>query len=508
MDAATARPLPGTDRAEDPFWSFDNRSIGFVADGKLKKIDAAGGPAFTISDAKDPRGATWNQNGTIIFAPGFGLNGLFSVSASGGTPVPLTSVRKQAGEISHRRPWFMPDGEHFLYTARGADIDSSKVYFRSLKDKSEKLVLTVPSNAIYVPSGHILFVREGSLVAQRVDPSNGAVSGEEIPIGEQVLFSPLNAQGFMTVSQTGVLAYFPRIYQNGQLTWFDRSGRVTEGLGEVMPVYMPRISPDGNDVAYGRVDPRTGVQDVWIRNMERGTSFRFTAGLTGGGSSAWAPDGGELAFASVHPAASSFFRKGVTSTSTEQPLASNDSKVNAENPTVEDWSSDKRYVVVAIQAGQNREDIWAIPSDGGKPFPVVQSQASERNARVSANSQWLAYASDETGRTEVYVQSFPEPGQKIQVSTTGGYLPVWSRDGKELYYISAEQKMTAVTVKSTTLNGKLVFEPGAPKTLFDAPANAGFDVSKDGRFLMAVGVAQSSPTPLTIVLNWQALFKK
>jgi eukaryotic-like serine/threonine-protein kinase len=509
MDSLTARPLPGTERAGYPFWSPDSRSIGFFTDGKLKKIDAAGGPAFTICDAKDSRGATWNQSGMIIFDPEFGTKGLFIVSGSGGAPVALTSVRKNANENSHRLPWFLPDGEHFLYTARGEDIKDSRVYFRSLKDQSEKLVLTVPSNVLYVSSGHVLFVREGSLLAQHVDPSNGVVSGEEIPIAEHVGFSAVNVQAAITASQTGTLAYLPSVNQNNQLTWFDRNGRMLQEFGEPATFSSPRISPDGNVIAYGRLDPQTGVADVWMRNIERGTSSRFTSGLLGvGGSSAWAPDGRELAYASVHPSAGNFYRKGMPPTSTEQALVSNDSKVNGNNPRVEDWSSDKRYIVVQVQAGRNREDLWAIPSTGEKPFPVMQSQASERNARFSPSGQWLAYASDETGRSEVYVQNFPEPGQRIQVSTAGGDFPVWSRDGRELYFIGADQKMMAVTVKTTTSNGKSVFEPGVPKPLFDARVNDAFDVSKDGRFLMAVPVEQSSPTPLTIVLNWQALLKR
>jgi eukaryotic-like serine/threonine-protein kinase len=510
MGSLASRPLAGTERASSPFWSFDSRYIAFYTDGKLKKIDPAGGPALTLCDAKNAGAGSWNQNGTILFDPDFGTLGLFRVSATGGAPVPITSVNREVGENSHRLPQFLPDGRHFLYTARGQDINNTKVYLGDLESKSRKLVVTVPSNVVYAPSGHILFVREGSLVAQRFDAGSATVSGEEIPVGERVNFSTVNVHGAFTASRQGVLAYLSGTNQNSQLTWFDRSGRILGTLGEPATLMGPRISPDGGTVAYGRTDPQTSLAEVWLRDLKRGTDSRFTTGLPGvDGTSVWAPDGSQIGYSSVHPSIGNFYRKAVNGSAAEQALAPRDPDVNLGNPKVVDWSSDNQHVLVQVREGSNREDVWAIPMNGtDKPFPILQSQASERNARLSPNGQWVAYVSDETKRDEVYVQHFPTPGNKVQVSTNGGSFPVWSRDGRELYFIGADQKMMAVDVKNSTENGKTFFEAGVPKALFDVRANEAFDVSKDGRFLMPVPVEQSGSVPLTVVLNWTALLKK
>jgi Tol biopolymer transport system component/predicted Ser/Thr protein kinase len=506
LDSLAARALTGTEGADDPFWSPDGRTIAFFAGGKLKKIEVAGGPALTLCDiAALGRGGTWSRNDVIVF--GVAGGGTFRVPAAGGTATRLTTPDRASGEAAHRFPWFLPDGRHFLYTANISGQEKTMVYAADLDSTNRKLVLAVNSNAVYTPPGYLLFVRERTLMTQPFDAGKLQTTGDAVPIAEQVDSARVADQNQFSTSQNGVLVYASGGRGgNLQLTWFDRSGKATGTLGAPGVMRFPAISPDGNTVAVDRDDTQTGIYDIWLHDLARGAASRFTFGPTANEFPAWSPDGSHIAFFSLRDGVGRPYQKATSGTARDEVL----SRPLGEPPgltLVSDWSRDGRYIILAVFTPRTKADVWVMPTFGDrKPFPYLQTEFTEGNARLSPNGQWLAYTSDETKRNEIYVQTFPTPGGKWQVSTNGGERPVWSRDGKELYFIGADGKMMAVEVKAGAK-----FEAGLPKPLFDSHFPSGlsrFDVSKDGRFLMPVQLEQSANAPMTVVVNWTAGLKK
>jgi Tol biopolymer transport system component len=509
LDSLAARALTGTDGADEPFWSPDSRSIAFFAGGKLKRIDVAGGPALTICDATNGRGGTWSKNSVIVFAVTAGQT--FRVPATGGSAVPLTAPDLAAGEASHRFPWFLPDGRHFLYTANSREREKIAIYVGDLNSKDRKLVLAAVSNAAYSPPGYLLFVRDRTLMAQPFDADKLQTTGDAVPIAEQIdSLDSRFTQNQFSISQNGVLAYTSG---NGggaayQLTWFERSGKMTGTLGALGDINWGAISPDGKTVAVDRRDPQTQEYDIWLQDLARGTASRFTFGPKTSALPVWSPDGSRIAFHSTRDDVGHPFQRAISGTAQDEVL----SKPVGEPPhdtLVEDWSRDGRYIILNTYGDpKTSADVWVLPTFGDrKPFPYLQTQFAERYARLSPDGHWLAYTSDESKRNEIYVQSFPTPGGKWQVSTNGGERSVWSRDGKELYFVSPDGKMMAAEIKSGSK-----FEAGVPRPLFDVRLPGGvnpwFDVGKDGRFLVPVVAEQSANAPMTVVVNWQAGLKK
>jgi Tol biopolymer transport system component len=502
LDALNGRILPGTSGASYPFWSPDSRAVGFFADNKLKKIDVNGGPALTLCDAPQGRGGTWNQDDIIVYGRVNG--GLFRVPAAGGTPVALTEPDPAASEFSHRYPWFLPDGRHFLYTARGGDTQKVRIYVDGIDAKpgvkTRKELQTADSNAAYA-SGYLLFVRERTLLAQPFDASRIETTGDAVPIAEQVDYLFQNGLGHFSASRNGTLVFASGAAgaNNKQLTWYDRNGKSAGTVGA--PAYMSsaRISPDGSTVATDPDDP-AGGKDIWLFDLARGTPTRFTFGPGVTAYPVWSGDGSRIAFEAIRRDGTRYVKAsngiGATEALDKDPRTGR----------IDDWSHDGRYIIEELLSPKTRSDIWVAPQVGDKkPFPYLNSEYTESNARLSPNGQWLAYTSDESKRVQVYVQTFPEHSGKWQISTSGGTFPAWSRDGHELYFIGADRKLMAVEVKG---EGKS-FQASVPKPLFEVAALAQFDVSKDGRFLIQVPVEQA-PTnvPLTVVLNWQAGLKK
>jgi len=510
LDALTARLLPGTDGAAYPFWSPNSRWVAFFADRKLKKIDVAGGPALTLCDVQQGRSGTWNKDDVIVY--GVNPGGLFRVPAAGGTPTPLSVPDAATSELNHRAPWFLPDGRHFLYTARSGEAGKSRIYVDSIDDakpgsKTRREVLAAASNVVYVPrmrgsQGYLLFVRENTLMAQPFDAGKARTTGDAVPVAEQVDYNAANnAQGQFSASQNGILVYTSGASAGGnaQLTWFDRTGKPSGMVGSPGTIISASLSPDGSTVAADRKDT-TGVYDIWLQDLARGTASRFTFGPADNRFPVWSPDGSKIAF----------FRNNSNGTPWQKAASGvGKEEIMDKDPRphrVTDWSRDGRYLIEEVNDPKTRADIWVFPTFGDrKPFPYVNTEFQEGRAKLSPNGQFLAYVSDESKRDEVYVQTFPEHGGKWQISTGGGDVPVWSRDGRELYFISTDLKMMAVEVKG---DGKK-FEAGVPKPLFDVRQSAQFDVSKDGRFLIHVPQDQAGTNvPLTVVVNWQAALKK
>jgi serine/threonine protein kinase len=518
LDSPTAHSVTGTDGASDPFWSPNSQSIGFFDHGdKLKRVDSGGGTVQTLCTTQGAsHGASWSSRGVILFANS-PASALYRVSATGGSPVPVTSLDEAAGEVSHRLPWFLPDGRHFLFSVRNQDqVNKSAVYLGDLDSKERTLVLKGEAHAAYVPAGGFLVfaaanTADSPLMARAMDGWRFRTTDNPISIVDSVAFSTgIWAQHQFSVSRDGVLVYT----SGGQsktphLTWLDRAGK-TLGIVEA-PAALPgepAISPDGKAIAFYSL--QSGNRDIWVHDVTRGVTSRFTFSPSGGSaySPAWSPDGRYLIFSYRDAAGrTSLMKKPIAGGGAPEPIGSPWGDP-VRTPLYGNWSRDGRYVIAELfPNGPTGSDIWMLRLNptGEKPRPYLQSSARESMPSISPSSDWLAYTSDETHRFEVYVQSFPNPGQKYQVSVNGGEKPVWSRDGKELFYIAPDQQMMAVAIRNNGAN----LEIGTATALFDsklAPANR-FDVAKDGRFLIPVQ-EQSSSSPMTVVVNWQMGLKK
>jgi len=502
LSSLAARPLPGADGVDiggEPFWSPDSRYLAFFANGKLKKISVTGGPVLSLCDAALGRGGSWSQNDVIVFAPN-DRSGLFLVPAAGGTATAVTELDRASSETSHRLPWFLPDGRRFLYTAWSTPANTA-IYVGEIGSRKRHRLLTAFSNAVY-GSGYLLFMRGRTLMAQPFDAGKAELTSEPLALAEQVDYSPKVAtQGQFSSSQNGILAYASNAGGSLQLTWFDRSGKSDGMVGSPGLLNELRISPDSNTVVSDRLDPETGFYNLWLYDLARGTTSRFTfEAQSSDRNPIWSPQGDRIAFSSNRDGTNKLYQKDTRSTPKEIPL-----DISGYNKQAIDWSSDGRYIVERVNDPVTGPAIWVLPLFGDKkPFPYLQTEFHVWPDRLSPNGQWLAYESDETKRWEIYVDTFPTPGGKHQVSIDGGSTARWSRDGKELYFLSLDGKMMAVAVR-----GGANFEAGVPAPLFGTKLNFGdFDVSKTGRFLIPTQIKEPGTLPITVTVNWPAGLKK
>jgi serine/threonine protein kinase/Tol biopolymer transport system component len=518
LNGISAQSLAGTEGASFPFWSPDSRFLGFFAGGKLKKINASGGPPQTLCDALLGRGAAWTREGVIIFAP-TPRAPLFRVSSAGGPAAQLTILDASRHEYSHRLPFFLPDGRHFLYLAQSiqqsADQkDSDVICSGSLDSSQRKLLVPVRSNAVYVPpaagrsEGHLLFVRERTLVAQAFDAKKLRFTGEAVPVVEGVTSFANMAYAAFTASGNGHLAY-----QSGgagrvsQLAWFDRSGKEIETVGPPADYTRPNLSHDGRRVAVDVGDPQTGNSDIWVIDLMRKTSTRLTFGPEQSSAPIWSPDDGRVVFSSSRNGVPDLFVKPSSGTGNEEQLFADSSAKSAT-----DWSPDGRLVVFNSAGGTTKGgvDLWTISMADKKAQALFSTPARQALGNFSPDGHWLVYQSDESGRQEIYVQPFPPSGGKWQISNAGGREAIWSRDGNEIFYVTPDpnNKLMAVDVKTSP-----AFEAGTPKMLFEVRLKPvlgrRYSVSADGkRFLLNTAIGEVKSNPITLVLNWAAEVKR
>jgi serine/threonine protein kinase/Tol biopolymer transport system component len=509
VDSLTAQPLAGTAGAGMPFWSPDSRSIGFFADGRLKRIEASGGPALTLCEVGVVgRGGTWNRDGVIVFSPA--PNGpLHKVRDSGGPSTPITRVDTARGETSHRWPQFLPDGEHFLFFVRlgalGTSNENNGIQIGSLDGKPPKSLLRTQVNAAYA-SGYLLFLRGYTLMAQPFDLGRLDLVGEAVPLAENVQGEPASALGVFSASQTGVLAY-----QTGgeifgsSLLWRDRAGKQTGVLGDSAGYMDLSISRDRQKVATSILDTSAGPPDIWIYEVSRGLRSRFTFDPGADRWPIWSPDGTRVVFSSNRKGQFNLYIKSYAGSGNEELLLEQDRE---QVPT--DWSADGRYILFATRGDpKTQSDVWALPLSGDrKPIPVLQTSFREQEAVFSPDGRWIAYTSDESGRSEVYVTQFPVPGRKWQVSTSGGVLPRWSGTGREVFFDGSGERIMATEVSA---DGS-TFKVGQTQPLFEIRAQRPgtfFDVTPDGqRFLVNTAAQAQTSVPMTLVVNWPAELKK
>jgi len=508
FDTITARVLAGTEGAARPFWSPDSRSIGFFAGAKLKTIAATGGPVQVLCEAPTPRGGTWNQSGTIIFARGFG-GALYRVSAAGGQPVPITRIDVARQELSHRWPEFLPDGRHFLYLVINARRDQSGIYLGTLDTQESVRLIDSEFRAGFAPPGYLLFVREGTLLAQPFDVTTLKMTGESVAVTEHVGFGPATGEASFSTSANG-LAYTGSIGSPlTQLTWFDRVGQRLSVIGTPAEYENVSLSSDNGRIAVQRVDATLGTE-VWLVDSSRGTTTRFTFDPAIDFSPTWSPDSSRIVFSSNRGGTTfDLFQKLSSGASREELLLKTGS--NGVFPT--SWSSDGGFLLYNT-AGNAGFDMWVLPFVGErKPFLFLDSIANETQARFSRDRRWVAYTSDETGAAEVFVQPFPATGAKWQVSTGGGSDPQWRRDGGELFYVATDGKLMAAPING----GASTFEAGTPQALFQThrPTIRGplffgnYAPAADGqRFLVNTIAVDVPPTAISVALNWTVALKR
>jgi Tol biopolymer transport system component len=512
----TAEKLAGTDGAYSPFWSPDGRSVGFFAEGKLRRIPAAGGPVTNITDAPNARGASWGKGNVIVYCPDY-RGPLWQVNASGSGVAAQATRIDSSKHTTHRWPVFLPDGQHFLFFATnhsGGNPQQNGIYIASVTDGSGKFVLATDSQAQYA-AGYLLFHQQQALMAQRFDPASGSVSEEPRGLVNDVQYDSGTWHSTFTANDNGLLLYEPgsSAAADDRLVWMDRNGKSLGTLGEPTSYKGLRLSPDGKRVAVGAGDP---VIDIWILDLARGARTRLTFDPGTHMEPTWSADGQKVVFAvqngSTYQSGSTLHAKPANGGGQdERLLAAEDSGLPA-SLTWPEWSADGRYLVYQKQAGPTGGAVWALPSTGDrKPVLVAKAESPEGSitySRLSPDGRWLTYSARESGREEVYVTSFPSGIGRWQVSADGGTFPVWRGDGKEIFYFGYDSQLHAVE----TMPGREGFAIGRSQTLFPArsmtPLFAPYDVTPDGqRFLIALPLATES-SPLVLISDWKAELKK
>jgi eukaryotic-like serine/threonine-protein kinase len=505
LDSLTATALLDTDGASMAFWSPDSRSLGFFAKGKLKTIDVATGRVLTLCDAPIARGGTWNPQGTILFVRS-PPEPLYVISASGGGEAkPVASLAGTTGVSPFRRsPYFLPDGRHYLYLSYGRGPEERSICVGSLDSKDSKTLVSSESSAKYAPPGYLVFRRDASLMAQRFDTKLLGLVGDAIPIESEVGFNPITLETLFSVSDDGTLAYVSAAATKSRLIWFGRDGKEIGPIGPPGYYNSVSLSPNGKRVTFDQAS-ESGDLDIWILDLERGVPSRFTFDPTMEFFPVWSADGSRIVFSSLRGAPPNLYQKITSGAGTEELLLKS---ARPNLPT--SWSADGRFLIFAVLDPKTKWDIWALPMFGDRrPFPFAESPFDERTGEVSPDGHWMAYSSDESGNTEIYVRPFPSGPGKWQVSKDGGSEPHWRRDGKELFYLVGDERLVAVEVKPEAS----AFQVGASTALFRARV-AGIErqngsnrytVAADGSRFLVNSIGESSTTPIVVVLNWAAL---
>jgi serine/threonine protein kinase/Tol biopolymer transport system component len=504
LSTGAVSALAGTDNGTFPFWSPDSRRVGFFSNGKLRIVEASGGPVQALCDAPNSRGGAWSKLGVIVFAPDF-RSSLFRVAQSGGAPVPLTRL-EEGKHSTHRWPFFLPDGKHVLYLAANhADPSSpeSGIYLVSLDGGTTRRLISSYGSAQYA-SGSLLTVRATSLVALPFDLRRLTATDAPVRIADDVNFDLGVWRGTFTASENGVLAY--QVAQSGvggRLTWFDQSGRRLSTVGENSAAYSPQLSPDGRRALVILGDPNN---DVWVYELGRGLRTRLTTEAQVTVSPIWSPDSSQILFCSQKRSKEplEFVLTIMPSDGAGEQRVLYRSKERIEPM---DWSHDGRYVLVD-RGNIGAQDIWAIPlAETARAFPLVQSQFPERAGQFSPDGRWVAYQSLQTGRNEVYVTPFPGGGARWQVSGGGGTQPRWGPDGRELYFVSADDDLMVAAVDGTRSRFEVKdVKPLFRTNMFRGPRHGlhSYAVHPDGKRFLINDAGEAGIPRVALVTNWTA----
>ena len=498
LDKTDAQPLPGTDGANYPFWSPDSRSIGFFASGKIWRTDVSGGRPQEIAAAVEG-GAAWNADGRILFTPSVG-SPLSLIPASGGNAVPVTHIDPPR-QTTHRWPHFLPDGRHFLFTVNGS-ADAAGTYLGSIDGGEAKKLTTNFWGSEILPPDYFVTVRQGALVAQKIDVKRGELVGDSMTLAPSVDYMPGFFEGY-SVSATGLVAYRASGGRT-QLAWFDRTGKSLGDVGgpDAALVNYPELSPDDRTVAVQRQRVQS-VAEIWLMDIPRSAWARLTFDQANESYPMWSSDGTRVVFSSSRKGVSDLYWTSANGAGGEAPLRETP---NSKYP--QDWSRDGRWLLYAETDPGTGSDLWLMDmaDHERKARPFVKTPFEEAMGTFSPDGRWVAYETNESGQSEIVVTSSPDPGGHWQVSTAGGRQPRWRPDGKELFFVAADGKLMAVPV---TGSGS-AFEPGVAVPLFQPqlvtssafPHKPQYAVARDGRFLINQPAKDAAATPITLLMNW------
>ncbi|HXI02970.1 MAG TPA: hypothetical protein VNI57_07310, partial [Candidatus Saccharimonadales bacterium] len=506
LSSRDAYSLAGTDTAQYPFWSPDSRYLGFFTqpEGKLKKIPVSGGPPVALCDANNGKGGTWGPDGIIVFSPSPG-SGLSKVRETGGAATPLTKLDTETHDGTHRHPFFLPGGKRLLFFIHraGTGADSDSIAAVGIDGGAITHILDSPFGAIYA-SGHILFVRDGSLMAQLFDPERLALSGEAVPVAEHVGLMQGAWKAAFTASTNGRLAFVSDVGQPSRvLTRIDPSRGQSESHGAEASLVEMSLSPDGTRVALTIGDPKSGKWDIWIQDLGRDLRTRLTFEPGDESNPVWSPDGKRIFYSSADAGYTKIKVKrtdgsGEAETAVEWKVPINPSSV----------SPDGKWLVARVSDPERNVDIWAFPLQGGEDaHQVVSSRFTDVDGKVSPDGRWMAYISSESGRAEIYITSFPKAGGKWQVSTTGGDNPLWSHDGRKIAYQEPEGVITEVPVEfrdGVPVIGKPVAVSASPMSVYFYM----YAILPDGKVLVLKDSKQAENPPATLILNWPRMVEE
>ena len=495
LDSVEARGLPGTEGASFPFWSPDNRYLGFFADGKLKKVDVTGGPPQTLCDARDPTGGTWGPGGVILIAPVQG-DGIYRVPAAGGEPVKVTELL--AREESHRWPYFLSDGKHFVFLGDAERAEDHFLRIGSLEGGEPADLVHAVTNATVAPSGHVLYVRAGSLLAQPLNPDTLRLEGDPIALAHDVVQDGFPHHFAFSVSSAGVLVY-RSANLDSELTWVDRAGEPLGAIGESGRFEWLELAPSGRRLAFARLDADGRAGDLWLRDLARGVTSRLSFHTGADKYPVWSPDETRILFTSAHAGPGDLYVKEVANPRQDILLLRSEEE---SQPT--SWSPDGAFVLFTSWTKETSADVWVVPvKEPEQAKPLIQTPAYEDWARFSPDGRRIVYVSAESGRDEIFVQDFPSPSGRLQVSTGGGFNPRWRGDGREIFYVAHNGRLTAVELEE----GPSGLEAGPPRELFKIVGNS-YAVPADGqRFLVDLRSEDPGKAPATVVLNWTRMLR-
>ncbi|MGH9368648.1 MAG: protein kinase domain-containing protein, partial [Thermoanaerobaculia bacterium] len=489
-----ARPVAGTEGASSVFWSPDGKTIGFFTPGSLKRIEVSGGAPVPICDLPvgGGRSGTWGAGGDILFT-NIQKATISRVPAAGGTPETLIEGDASRGEMRLNWPWFLPDGKRFLYVLKLRDGGGKIMLWEP--GKPPRALLPVVSAVQYIEPGYLVFAREGVLLAQRFDWRKGTLTGEPFSIAERVAYFLTSGHASFAVSQSGTLAYQSHDSVS-RIVWLDRAGRELGTVGPPGNYFNLSVAPDGRRLFYDRTQPGIGTFDVWSFDLERQVEGRVTSSPLTEFAATELPGRRDIVYSSSRGGQPQLYRLDPASGREEQ-LAPGSGTFQI----AQDVSPDGSTLVYVERTPQSPFDIWTLPLSGaGKPTPLLQSPFSKSEVRFSRDGRFLSFISDESGRLEAYVMPYPGPGERIRVSTGGARLARWSRDGRELFYLSLDRRLMSVPVRTGPS-----LQLGTPVELFALSGRPwiNFETAPDGkRFLASVPDVIAGEQPLTVVLNW------